>query len=419
MQIIQLFILTFLELTGFIILWHTMDEKTQINYGKIISIISLGTLVTVFTDFIHIFGGAIINIIFVMILVKLLYKKTIKYTVITFLIIYSISIIAQVILFIPFWILDFIASDVLVFKNGIVINSCYVILTILIYKYIPVKRMLSKYKNAVNKSLLILLNALSYGILIKIYWDSNNTFVWEKFPMFIFVSMLFIGFNLFFYRYSIRITEQKKIIETYHKYSPIITQLIEDVRRKQHDFKNHLNTIYGMAQINKETSIEDIQQYIQTLNGSLKNIDILIQLENKVIGGIIYSKLCEAEEKRIDFQYSFENVGVKFPMDDYELSEVLSNLLDNAFEAVGVMENCKQVKLRVGQTDTQQYIEVQNNGEKIDPTIINKMFNKGFTTKKTKGHGYGLYNIKKIVESNRGKIQLSLENECTTFYILF
>ena len=46
------------------------------------------------------------------------------------------------------------------------------------------------------------------------------------------------------------------------------------------------------------------------------------------------------------------------------------------------------------------------------------IFKMGYTSK-GEGRGYGLYNIKEIVEKNKGKIMISLENEILTLTIKF
>lgn len=51
--------------------------------------------------------------------------------------------------------------------------------------------------------------------------------------------------------------------------------------------------------------------------------------------------------------------------------------------------------------------------------IITDIFHKGFTTKKGDGHGYGLYNVKKIVQKYKGKIEVLIEDEDVIFRITF
>jgi sensor histidine kinase regulating citrate/malate metabolism len=98
------------------------------------------------------------------------------------------------------------------------------------------------------------------------------------------------------------------------------------------------------------------------------------------------------------------------------MSEVLNNLLDNAFEAVySSSSESRKIFLNIYGDYEVCVIEVGNTGKKIEINNIHKLFSREYTTKNTKNHGYGLYNVKKILDYYGGKIQLSHEND----YIIF
>jgi two-component system sensor histidine kinase AgrC len=211
------------------------------------------------------------------------------------------------------------------------------------------------------------------------------------------------------------------MVELNREYYPIFDNILHDVRRKQHEFKNHLNAIYGICYLTDTDVLKnELKKYIKFLNYTLKDIDDIININNKVLAAVIYSKLCEAKNKQIKFSYTI-NIDINnFIINEYELVEVLSNLLNNAFEAVNdLSKNEKIVYLKLDKEQKYYFIEIGNKGLKIDPNNINKIFKKGFSTKNKNIRGYGLYNVKTIVESYGGHIQVSLENGYTIFKILF
>jgi sensor histidine kinase regulating citrate/malate metabolism len=199
-----------------------------------------------------------------------------------------------------------------------------------------------------------------------------------------------------------------------------MSSLIEDIKRRQHDFKNHLNTIYGITQVAADDEVKvRLKEYIESLRNSILDSDNIVHVKNKIIAAIIYNKVCEAKDKNINFKYEVDSeaeIGLK----QHELSEVLNNLLDNAFDAAIKAESMdKNVELKVYREDINKVIEARNSISIKNIKNISKFFIKGFSTKEEKGHGYGLHNVKKIVEANKGQIQLSIEENIIIFKLVF
>jgi two-component system sensor histidine kinase AgrC len=193
------------------------------------------------------------------------------------------------------------------------------------------------------------------------------------------------------------------------------------VRQRQHDFKNHLNAIYGLVQVTEEGILSrKIKDYIQSLNYMLKDIDQTIYIDNKIVSAIIYIKLCEAKNRNIQFSYLIDDKRIEFPLKEYEMSEMICNLIDNAFEAVESLDNLDRiVNLEIGQDDKSNFIIIKNTYKGFSTVNISKMFEKGFSTKNKMGRGYGLYNVKKIVQNYNGSILVVFEDNLIVFNILF
>ena len=103
--------------------------------------------------------------------------------------------------------------------------------------------------------------------------------------------------------------------------------------------------------------------------------------------------------------------------DESMLTQVLTNLLKNAVQAIGVSQE-GEIRLRAS-VDAQESvrIEVSNNGPKIAPEIAEQMFVPFFTTK-TEGSGIGLSLSKQMMRLNGGTLTLlPYRNEWTTFVV--
>ncbi|MAC42604.1 MAG: hypothetical protein CL913_01290 [Deltaproteobacteria bacterium] len=103
-----------------------------------------------------------------------------------------------------------------------------------------------------------------------------------------------------------------------------------------------------------------------------------------------------------------------------ELQQVIMNLLKNAMDAlVEKHPKLRQIKIRVGQKDNHQILEVQDNAGGIDGEIIDRIFDPYFTTKgKLNGTGLGLYMSKLIIEKHlRGKLFVQNQDSGANFRI--
>ncbi|MBR5540733.1 MAG: GHKL domain-containing protein [Bacteroides sp.] len=104
--------------------------------------------------------------------------------------------------------------------------------------------------------------------------------------------------------------------------------------------------------------------------------------------------------------------------DESMLTQVMTNLLKNAVQAIGGQKN-GEIRLRAycDESDSVR-IEVSNNGPKIAPEIAEQMFIPFFTTKE-EGSGIGLSLSKQMMRLQGGSITLlPYRNEWTTFVVI-
>ncbi|MGM0472458.1 MAG: sensor histidine kinase [Bacillota bacterium] len=197
-------------------------------------------------------------------------------------------------------------------------------------------------------------------------------------------------------------------------------KLIKNLRRQKHDFSNHLQTIYGMVQLEKRDEVLD---YITSLNQDLQNLQLnetKVDNDNfsdSILDSILVPKQQEAQEKGIDLEYRID-AGIEVV--DLELNKVfrvLYNLVDNAIEAVeSSNEELKVVMVR-GKKEPNKYIlSVYNTGSPIDQEMLDHIFAPGFSNKGS-DRGYGLYIIKSIVDQGGGQIEVKSEEQFGTEFI--
>ncbi|MNI67684.1 Sensor protein CitS [compost metagenome] len=120
----------------------------------------------------------------------------------------------------------------------------------------------------------------------------------------------------------------------------------------------------------------------------------------------------------IKFKYSINSDTNLMPVKDYELAEILFNLLDNAFDAVSMHDSIRRVELVIDKEKENSIIHVKNSGATLKNTNVNEIFKKGFSTKGSQ-RGFGLYNIKSIVDKYGGSIEITTHNYITEFRLVF
>ncbi|WMJ79421.1 ATP-binding protein [Clostridium sp. MB40-C1] len=414
MHIIKEFSTTFIELSAFMILWKKLSLKDEKTFLKSIIIILIGSFTMAATSSMKFYFNIILSYLIVIFLVSYFYHKKIISVFLEVCLILNIIMISQLIVIFSLKWLN-LNKYLGVFLFNISTNSIILMLIIIGYFLIPDEITIKIIDSRIIYYFIV--NFTIYILVLKIIWNYDKNIILNNILIIILVQAVLLILNLIFYYYVIKINEEKKVMMIQNTYNPIINNIIDEIRSKQHDFKNHLNTINGIIEVTDEKNLKySLQEYIKSLNYSTKSIDDIIYVNNPILWAVIYSKLCEARKSNIKFSYCVNNDLKELKMNDYELSEMLSNLLDNAFEASD--SDDKEVILNITKENNQNVIEIKNKGITMKSEYIHKIFKKGFSTKKGENRGYGLNNVKKIVEHNNGKIQLFFENNYTIFKIL-
>ena len=179
---------------------------------------------------------------------------------------------------------------------------------------------------------------------------------------------------------------------------------LSDEREKQkarsHDYMNHLNVMLMLA---REGKVDEQIHYIEEqLGKEVQSVDI-IDTGNTLINAVLNIKYLEAKEKGIIIPFIADNLkGIK--ISDSDLVTILTNILDNAIEAVQGCDEKRIVFKIIKDSDT-LIIDSTNtySGQLPDGENI------GTTKSDKKNHGFGLANIKNTVEANNGNCFIDTE----------
>ncbi|MBU3184560.1 sensor histidine kinase [Clostridium estertheticum] len=401
-----------LEEICILVLWSKFSLRGKNILIKNLFIIIVGSLVTSLTAF-DVYFNMIISYSTVIFLVHLFHKKGfIRTTVEYFAFLAFLAIMELVSIFIYKSCVDKYQGN---FSTNVIMLLLILMFILSICYFTPILKKHLNYDDNMKLLFYFAINLLGYVVILKVIWDYDMTVVINNILELLIAIISVLAVNIFLYFYLIKVELEKKEFKVQNKYSEILNNVTEDIRARQHDFKNHLNVVYGLIESTKGIELEyKLKEYIASLNKSMMIMENIVYIKNPILRAIVYIKINEANKRNIKFLYNINDLHIR-NVKDYELSEMLNNIIDNAFDALDGQIGEKSVSIKTYLEGESNIIEIMNSGITLKPENIKKIFERGFSTKHGNNRGYGLYNAKKIVERTGGKIQLSLENGFTIF----
>lgn len=189
---------------------------------------------------------------------------------------------------------------------------------------------------------------------------------------------------------------------------------------QKHDFLNHIQVIAGMLYLGK---MERTQEYLKGISEGMvfdkKDIEVLEELEYPHLYTLFLNKIHKCREMDIEIHYDIEEVEHLNHYHSIDLVRILGNLLDNAiYEVKALKKELRKINISVFEDRNEVIFEVYNFQPIIAKEIQNKIFDRGFTTKKDKGTGMGLYNVKNIAQKYGGSVKVISEEGFGTSFIV-
>ncbi|MGH4051163.1 MAG: sensor histidine kinase [Clostridium sp.] len=409
---------SFIELIIFMLLWSKFSLKDQNNWFKNLFIIIMESIIMIIISDLDVYMNVFIEYMSLILIMKFMYKRPFVTTIFEFVMFASINMFLQIIIIGGAILVGFPYSDKYMWSITLLLIELILIIIVLRYNFSEKTRRILKLESTMLYYFAI--NLVLYILFSKFIWEYNKSIILNNLVLYISIILLMLLLNVFLYYYIVKICEDKKVLEVQNMYKPILLDIVEETRRKQHDFKNYLNTINAIVEITSESQVKkELKKYISSLKCSNNIIEDIMYIDNIIIKAIIYNKLCEADRTNIKFIFNVTNNSLEKSLNDYEISDLLNNLLDNAFQAVIIQNKDKVVILNILEEENANMVEVKNSGITIKPDNIENIFERGFSTKEGNNRGYGLYNIKEIARKNGSDVELSFENNYTVFKICF
>lgn len=380
-----------------------LGKKIKLDYKTVLLVIML---VTILMTILHLNLSGIctmVNQSIIFVYIHFEFKINWRQNLILMILVLLINVAIQAITTVPAYFI--LAQKAEANVIGLSINITALIIMIIFTRWKKLNRiyiLLIKWDKKIIESLLIC-SILFVYLIVKYKLDRNITIL----PYFIsaIMAILVIIILLNWQKDRYKIKQKELELRVHDLYGKAFESMIENIRIRQHDFKNQLAAIYGMHLT--ATSFEDLverqREHCNHLESDSRYDSILTKCNDKVLAGFLYTKLSEAEKIGVEVKFDIAIGDLHYKLEIYEIIEVVGILIDNAVEYES--EKAKKIYVQLKEQNDKLYILCRNITEYIPQDTIYKFFRKGFSTK-GEDRGLGLHNLKKLLEG-KGEIVVS------------
>ncbi|MEA3423457.1 MAG: GHKL domain-containing protein [Bacillota bacterium] len=350
--------------------------------------------------------GNIINYILLMIYLRKNEQKGMVSNTVIFFFSYISIIVVQ--LFVIVILSNVMPSFEISFKFGLIAQGLGLIFIFLGMRFLPVgiiNRFITE-KNTAFRMIVVTVFIVHYSLIVLWYLDSGHIF--DNIIGILIIVLLTVAINTFIARSALIGKMHEEKVKLYDTYFPVIDTMIDEFRKNQHDFENHIQTIKSMKREDFEQE-DSIERYI----GGIREGDVLngiIEVENKILAAFLYSKYLEAIDEGIEIKFSIKGTLLNSVYEDHELVEIFGILIDNAVEAALEYEKSKTVEVLIKRKSNKNVLEIRNPFSFITVNELGMFFKLGYSTKGDIGRGVGLYKLKKLIERKKGTLSAQYDD---------
>ena len=230
-------------------------------------------------------------------------------------------------------------------------------------------------------------------------------------------EMLFISFavlfvNLLIYYIFMKISrdmeeesEAKILLQKYEmdkKHTTEVEELYSKTCSIRHDMVNHLETVASLIEKDSKKALEYIESVTKN---QISGIRSFVKTGNDTFDAVINSKVALCDKKDIKVQIRVMNHSLD-RLKSHEIGIIFGNLFDNAIEASEALAE-KRIELDVQSQGARTSIVMKNT---VGMPVLEKNHDLNTTKEDNSIHGFGIRNIRTIVEEYGGMINFFEED---------
>lgn len=117
-------------------------------------------------------------------------------------------------------------------------------------------------------------------------------------------------------------------------------KLNNTLRAQRHDFLNHLQVVYSLMEMEE---YGEANSYIEKVYGRITAVSRVLKTASAPINALLQVKLAACEKAGVQVTLNITSTWKELPVSGWEMCKVLSNLIDNAIDAVADLPDGKSI----------------------------------------------------------------------------
>ncbi len=191
-------------------------------------------------------------------------------------------------------------------------------------------------------------------------------------------------------------------------------QFNNTLRAQRHDFLNHLQVVYSLIEM---AEYDEANDYIEQVYGRITAVSRVMKTAIPAVNALLQVKTAACDKAGVPVEVSITSQWAQLEdsVPDWEMCKVLSNLIDNAIDAMeDLPPEKRRLRIALGENVKQYTFLVENTGAMIPESIRESIFIPGFTTKGD-GHGMGLHIVRRTLRERGGEVLVASDETQTVF----
>ncbi|MBR4360462.1 MAG: Spo0B domain-containing protein [Clostridia bacterium] len=189
-----------------------------------------------------------------------------------------------------------------------------------------------------------------------------------------------------------------------------MTDLNTALRAQRHDFLNHLQVVYSLIEMGE---YEEANRYISQVYGDIQSLSKTMKTSCAPVNALLRVKVAEAEQRGIQVDLAVHAAWDSLPLPGWEMCRVLSNLIDNAMDALRDWPD-PRLSIVLSEDVKSFSFTVRNNGPAIPEKNLASIFEPGFSGK-GEGRGMGLHIARETMRGAGGDLTVESSDAFTAF----